>query len=319
VFDVVAKVELQLDADRVILGTPIVPHRENHDLASILKVPLNHHGFFLEAHPKLRPVEFETGGIYLCGPAHSPQWVSESYSQALAAASKALIPLMQGKIYSEAVIAEADADKCIACANCVAACPYDAINIERLAAKVDVAMCRGCGVCVVECPANAITLHHFTDDQISSMVKAALEETVPPEELRILAFFCNWCSYAGADMAGVSRFKYPPNVRIIRVMCSGRVETRHILESFILGADGVLVGGCHPGDCHYISGNLKAERRVKEAKGLLEETGIGGERLRLRWFSAGEGKKLAEELTEFTDVTRKLGPNPLRRVTQEDA
>ena len=316
VFDVIANLELQLDVDRVVLGMPIVSRRENRDLSSMLKIPLNHHGFFLEAHPKLRPVEFETSGIYVCGPAHSPQWISESYSQGLAAASKALIPLMRGRIRSVATIAEVDPDECIGCTNCVAACPYGAISMQHLVAQVDTPLCRGCGVCAVECPANAITMHHFTDDQISCMIQAAMEEPAPQRKSTILAFFCNWCAYAGADMAGVSRFRYPSNIRIIRVMCSGRVEPKHILQSFILGADGVLVGGCHPGDCHYISGNLKAERRVAEVKAWLAEAGFGAERLRLGWFSAGEGKKLAKEITDFTEQIKNLGSNPLKRLSQ---
>jgi len=317
VFDVIAKLRLQIDVDRVVLATPVVPRSENRDLASMLKVPVNQYGFFMEAHPKLRPVEFENSGIYLCGPAHSPQWITESYSQALAAASKALIPLMQGRVLSEATIAEVDPDECIGCANCVAACPYNAITIQSLVAQVDKPLCRGCGICAVECPAGAITLHHFTDDQLSAMIQAAMEEPISLDEPRILSFFCNWCAYAGADMAGVSRFNYPPNVRIIRVMCSGRVEPKHILQAFLLGVDAVLIGGCHPGDCHYISGNLKAEERVEEVKRWLKETGVGDERLRIGWFSAGEGKQLAEELTEFTEQIRKIGPNPLRKNIKE--
>jgi coenzyme F420-reducing hydrogenase delta subunit len=156
-------------------------------------------------------------------------------------------------------------------------------------------------------------MHHFTDDQLLSMINAAMERSPHEGELRALAFFCNWCAYAGSDMAGVSRFSYPPSARIIRVMCSGRVDEMHILQAFLLGADGVIVGGCHPGDCHYLSGNLKAEERVKKVKKWLKEAGLEPERLRLEWVSAGEGKKLAEVITDFTEQLEKLGPSPLRR------
>ncbi|MHA1379146.1 MAG: hydrogenase iron-sulfur subunit [Candidatus Helarchaeota archaeon] len=128
---------------------------------------------------------------------------------------------------------------------------------------------------------------------------------------KILAFLCNWCSYAGADLAGVSRFQYPPSIRIIRVMCSGRVDPIFILKAFENGIDGVLVGGCHIGDCHYISGNLSTEKRMKHLKIILENLGIGAERLRLEWISASEGAKFQEVVIDFTKKIEELGPNPL--------
>lgn len=131
-------------------------------------------------------------------------------------------------------------------------------------------------------------------------------------EPKIVAFLCNWCAYAGADLAGVSRISYPPNVRVIRVMCSGRVDPAFIVRAFEMGADGVLVGGCHPGDCHYISGNLEAEKRIKNTQRLLGMIGLGSERLRLEWISASEGERFAQVITEFTQNLRKLGPNPLK-------
>ncbi len=129
---------------------------------------------------------------------------------------------------------------------------------------------------------------------------------------RIVAFACNWCSYAGADLAGVSRIQYPPSTRVIRVMCSGRISPMFILEAFRAGADGVLVTGCHPGDCHYISGNEKAVHQVEMARALIELLGIEPRRLRLEWISAGEGARFAQLIQEFTDQVRDLGSNPLQ-------
>jgi coenzyme F420-reducing hydrogenase delta subunit len=149
------------------------------------------------------------------------------------------------------------------------------------------------------------------------MIEASLKAPFPSDRPKALAFFCNWCAYAGADMAGVSRFKYPPTVEIIRVMCSGRVDERHLLDAFMLGADGVLIGGCHPGTCHYISGNIKAEKRVANVKRWIEEAGLEPERLRLEWISAGEGKKLAEVMKDFTRQLEDMGPNPLRKSVKE--
>ena len=127
-------------------------------------------------------------------------------------------------------------------------------------------------------------------------------------EPRIVGFLCNWCSYTGADLAGTSRMKSPPNVRPIRVMCSGRVDPSFILRAFQLGADGVLVAGCHPGDCHYQEGNFKALRRVLMLKRILREFGIDERRLRLEWISAAEGEKFATATTQFTEEVRTLGP-----------
>lgn len=131
-------------------------------------------------------------------------------------------------------------------------------------------------------------------------------------EPRIVAFLCNWCSYAGADLAGVSRIQYPPNIRPIRVMCSGRVDPAFILEAFRSGADGVLVTGCHLGDCHYITGNYKTQRRVLLLKRLLEQLGIEPVRLRLEWVSASEGERFATIVKDMVKEIKELGPSPLR-------
>jgi len=130
-------------------------------------------------------------------------------------------------------------------------------------------------------------------------------------EPKIIGFLCNWCSYAGADLAGVSRIQYPTNIRVVRVMCSGRIDPTIPLEVFKQGADGVIVLGCHPGDCHYSEGNLYEERKIKMLKKLIALTGLEPDRLRLEWVSASEGQRFAKVVTEFTEQIRKLGPSPL--------
>jgi F420-non-reducing hydrogenase iron-sulfur subunit len=127
-------------------------------------------------------------------------------------------------------------------------------------------------------------------------------------EPKILAFLCNWCTYAAADLAGISRIQYPPNVRVIRVMCSGRIDPTFVLKALNDGADGVLIGGCHPGDCHYLEGNYKAMRRYQLLMKLLEQFGVESGRVRLVWISAGEGEKFARVVREMTETVRKLGP-----------
>jgi len=130
-------------------------------------------------------------------------------------------------------------------------------------------------------------------------------------EPKLVGFMCNWCSYAGADLAGVSRYQYPTEIRIVKVMCSARVDPDIVLEMFIQGADGVFVGGCHIGDCHYIKGNYYAQQRMKVTKRLLAKCGFEPERLRLEWVSASEGERFAKLMTEFTAQISELGPSPV--------
>jgi len=128
----------------------------------------------------------------------------------------------------------------------------------------------------------------------------------------IVSFCCNWCSYTGADLAGVSRLQYPPNVRIIRVMCSGMVHPNLVIDALTKGADGVIICGCHPGDCHYEDGNLKTEKRAEAINLMLEDFGLEEERFRLEWVSASEGPKFAQVMKDFTEQVKKLGPSPYK-------
>ncbi len=139
---------------------------------------------------------------------------------------------------------------------------------------------------------------------MSTQSNTELEEFEP----NIIGFLCNWCSYAGADLAGTSRIQYPPNVKIIKVMCSGRVNPMYIINAFQQGADGVLISGCHPGDCHYTHGNYLARRRIATMKKLLEFMGIEPDRVKMTWVSAAEGRKYADVVRELTNDIKKLGP-----------
>lgn len=127
-------------------------------------------------------------------------------------------------------------------------------------------------------------------------------------EPKIVAFFCNWCTYLAADLAGTSRIKYAPNAEVVRVMCSGRVDVQFVLKAFARGADGVLIGGCHPGDCHYQEGNYKALRRYRLLLRLIRQMGIEEERLRLEWISAAEGDRVRVVINEMVDTLKRLGP-----------
>jgi F420-non-reducing hydrogenase iron-sulfur subunit len=133
-------------------------------------------------------------------------------------------------------------------------------------------------------------------------------------EPRIVAFLCNWCTYTGADLAGTSRLQYPPNVRIIRLMCSGAVDSSYVLKPLLDGADGVLIGGCHPGDCHYQEGNYKARRRIAILEETLKAMGFDQDRVMLRWISASEGGLFAETIRDFTEKMRAKGPTPTKQL-----
>ncbi len=143
------------------------------------------------------------------------------------------------------------------------------------------------------------------------------KDTNEPFEPRIVAFFCNWCTYLAADLAGSSRMKYAPNVRVIRVMCSGRVDPQFVLEAFASGADGVLIGGCHPGDCHYQEGNYKALRRYHMLHAVLEQIGIEPERFRLEWISAAEGDRVRAVVDDMVEKIRALGPLKRHKVSAQ--
>ena len=130
-------------------------------------------------------------------------------------------------------------------------------------------------------------------------------------EPKIVVFACNWCTYTGADLAGTSRQEYPPNVRVIRLMCSGRADPVFLIKALVNGADGVFVGGCHPGDCHYTKGNYYARRRINALQKILEQFGLA-ERTRLQWLSASEGPQFAQAMIKMTEDIKKLGPNPLK-------
>jgi F420-non-reducing hydrogenase iron-sulfur subunit len=141
------------------------------------------------------------------------------------------------------------------------------------------------------------------------------KQTVASEEFepKIIGFLCNWCSYTGADLAGVSRLQYPPNFIPIRVMCSGAVDPVYVIKALLEGADAVLIAGCHPGDCHYLSGNYKARRRIVILKKLMEDIGLEDRRVRLEWISASEGQKFADTVNEMVKETKEMGPNPFKK------
>jgi heterodisulfide reductase subunit A2 len=276
---------------------------DNAALKEVLKLPVGPDGFFLEAHPKLRPIETVLDGIFLAGTCQGPKDLAESITQGSGAAAKILALMAHDFITLDGIICAVDPDKCIGCESCYRECPFQAVEMlgaeKPRQARIIEAACKGCGVCAGACPSGAILARGFTDEMILAQIDVALAET--PAE-KILAFCCNWCSYAGADFAGVSRLQYPPAVRIIRTMCAGRVHPKFIRHAFQKGAGQVLISGCHPpGDCHYVAGNLRAQARVEKLKPKLAKQGIDPARLRLEWISATEGKTFQKVIQEMRE------------------
>ncbi len=310
VHDILTQTHLNIEADKVILSTPLKPN-DNKVLAELLKVPRDQNGFFLEAHVKLRPIDFATDGIYLAGTAHGPKGIADSISQGRGAAAHALIPLIAGIVENEPLVSIVNPALCLSCQKCEEVCNFGAIGVNFdnsvLVSESNPLLCKGCGDCAAACPAGAITMSHYADDQLTPMISEALKGEFIDERPRIVAFLCNWCSYAGADTCGVSRFQYPTNIRPIRVMCSGRIPKRFILQAFLEGADGVLIGGCHLGDCHYIEGNYDTLYRYNEIDEILHKVGIDPDRFRLEWVSASEGKRFSEVVTDFVNKIKELG------------
>ena len=309
--DPLLNMEGELNPDLVVLSTPVISEG-NKELGQLLRIPITKDGFFMEAHLKLRPLDFATEGVFLCGMAHYPKFISETISQANGAAVRAATILSRDTVISSGAIGEVQEEECIGCGLCQKVCPYGAIELretpEGKKARIIPPICKGCGACSSRCPTWAISQPHFTDSQILSQIHAAYSVPVKKSEPKIIAFLCNWCGYAAADLAWVSKYQFPPNIRVIRVMCSARVSVKFIMEAFSREIDGVLVVGCRLEDCHYISGIYETLKTIPAAQKALEKIGINPERVRLEHTSAAEATKFVEVVNSFTSTIAKLGP-----------
>ncbi len=275
--------------DMLVLAIGSKPATDTEAIRQMISLSKSPSGFLKEAHAKLRPVDTPTKGVFIAGAAESPKDVRESVTQASAAASRASILLSKSRFSVEAITAVVNEDLCKMCGQCADLCPFGAIQwAKKQVARVTSAACAGCGTCAAECKFAAIEMRHFSDQAIYAQIDAILE-THPLD--KIVTFACNWCSYAGADTAGVSRMAYPPNARIIRTMCSGRVNPEFVWYAFKKGAPVVLVSGCHYVDCHYIDANRSTTRRQDGLWDGLEKAGLRPERLLLEWCSAAEGAR----------------------------
>ena len=310
-YNAVSRRRMETPADLIVLTTPLIPQDDSKDLSRMLKVPLGDEGFFLEAHVKLRPVEFSSDGIFICGSARFPANAVDSISQGYAAAAKAAALLMKKSVTVEPITGYTLERECTGCGACVAVCPYDAIALEVgetgvSRAQVSEIKCKGCGCCVASCPSGAMQQRNWGDAELYPSI-STIHRSATPGQPKALVFACNWCSFAGADLAGVSRYEVPHNVRVVRVMCSSRVKPESVVRALANGMDGVMILGCHPGECHYVDANFHTRRRMVVLKRLLELSGIDPARVRLDWVSASEGKRYAAVITDFVRDLKGVG------------
>jgi len=294
------------ELDMIVLSVGVQPRHDSAIVQRLLTLSKTGDGFFMEAHPKLRPVDAPTRGIFFAGCAESPKDIKDSVTQAGAAASHVQILLNAGEITLDAVVPVIQDDACKKCGACAKVCPFNAIvwNKGEVASVVSAA-CAGCGNCAAECTFDAITMTHFTDQQLKGQIDAILASD---QEHKLLTFACNWCSYAGGDTAGTARLQFPPHARLIRTMCSARVSEDLVLYAFEKGAPMVLVSGCHFADCHYINANRDTVKRVDRLWNKLEKAGIRPERLQLEWISAAEGQKFAEVMRVLDEPRKAVTP-----------
>ncbi|NTW08949.1 MAG: hydrogenase iron-sulfur subunit [Anaerolineaceae bacterium] len=306
---------IEREYDMVMLNQAGIPQPDQATMSSVLNIVQSPGGFFMEYHPKLRPMDTPTDGVFLAGACQGLKDIPSSVAQGIAAASRAGRILHSDQWEIEPTVAAVWEDRCISaqgkqCGLCAKACPYGSINYEvGKAAEVVTAKCHGCGGCVAECPHNAITQLHYTDAQLLAQLQAVLANE--PEK-KILAFRCHWCSYGGADLAGTSHFEYSANERGLRVMCSARMDSDFVYEAFRLGAGAVLYSGCHRQDCHYITGQIVGATRAERLTKTFDKMGMSPGRFRVEWISAAEGDKYARVINELQKVIDGLPPDKLK-------
>ncbi len=280
---------LEIDADTVVLSGGFVPDKETFDKLGI-KTDRNFPALFESG--KLGNIEMPRG-IFITGSASFPVGVAETIVDARKSAFSIISLLQNDTIESNQPVAYVNEDYCSVCKTCISTCPYNAIAIENEKIKIHPDLCMGCGICASACPAAASRLEKYTAQEISEWIKT----TTKPGD--IIALLCKWSAYNATETAAYMKIRYPENIKILRVPCSGAVEPKHIIQALNLNARGVLIGGCYPDACHYAKGNFRARTREKILKETLELLGLSKDRVRLEWIGKDEAKKLENIIREM--------------------
>jgi len=302
---------LDLEADLVVLSSAFIPSSGSKELAEILGIDLGEDSFFKEYNSKLRPTETKIRGIYICGGATYPKDVPTTSLHASSASLKAAKFMMNGELVKDLRVAVINEDLCGDCEFCPVICPFGAITTVKrddgsVVAKVSELKCEGCGVCVGTCPVNAIELRNSTDSQILAQIRA-LSTKIDSQDPVVLAICCAECGHCAVDSSGMAMMEYPPNVRVMKVPCTGIIKVHHLLEAFKAGVDALMVVGCKPDGCHYEVGSVKAAQKVAFTKTLLEAYGIEPERLEMFHMLYIEGNQFVEAAKMMVDRASKFG------------
>lgn len=296
----------QVPVDMLVLATALVPNEQTENIRTALDIDIDEDGFFRELNSTTATVNTTDEGKFICGSCAGPKTISESISDGAAAAAALAKVLGQETIAHEIFVSRVDEDLCGGCGTCVKTCMFRAstINNDKHVSQIDIMRCKGCGNCVTACPSGARDLLLFPNVYFKETIE--ILSKYDPQGPKILAMLCNGSAYGGADQAGLSGFKYPANVVSIRVPCAGRVNAQHVLYAFEKGFDGVLIGDCHHGNCHFIVGNTDMERRINLFREVLRSRRIDDDRLRIESMSANDGKKYADVIRKFVDDLKKM-------------
>lgn len=310
---------LEIEADMVVLSMAMVPTVGSNELAKTLGIQTGNNGFIKDVYQKLKTVETNVKGIYVCGGAHSPKDIPDSVTQAEATAFRVILELSRNSFEKDCDTAYVNEDDCDGCELCVEACPYDAIKMVEskdekgppvgLVARIDEIKCERCGSCAGKCPTGAIQLRNYTDQQMLSQISELLHkkngESISPT---ILAFCCDECGYATIDMVGMGGMPYPVNILPLRVPCLGWVSLYQIFKAFEYGADGILLVGCILDNCQHRKGGMYAGRVVPFAKSILDEIGLSNKRLQMVNVCAATPLEFSRVAKVFVEEVKKLGP-----------
>ena len=299
----VAGGKLMIPFDMIVLATPMVPNKDTDKIRELLGLAKTPEGFFKESDMMLEPVSTYDVGKYLAGSCIGPRTINEAIVDGYAAAAGISRILSGNEITQFVTISDVDESICGGEGICVKTCFFHACSIdpEKKISVVDPTLCRGCGNCVAACPTGARDLLLFPSESIYRTIDI-LSEYQPPEGPKILGIMCNGCAYPAADQVGLTGKTFPPNISIIRVPCSGRIDPRFLLYAIEKGFDGIVLGACYPENCQYIGGNYDLEKRIDLLKELLKARGMEEKRLKILFISYLESEKFVKEIEDYIQM-----------------